>query len=164
MRIRKQVYDLTRLDLQQYPLWEFCSDEEGTPGQDEATVKPSEDSEVPAFSPGAYIVATDFSFADGSLAEGYIYSGAPEDFGCTTPRIFVEEGHVGFWFGYRAPQPEAIAATYRKLGRTPEAVFPIRYQTRVPVNGSLMNGRVRGFGMRGSLFGIVDIHLMPLGR
>jgi hypothetical protein len=64
MRIRKQVYELTRLDLQPHPLWEFCPDEEGMLEQDEATVKPSEDSEVSAFSPGAYIVATDFVLAD----------------------------------------------------------------------------------------------------
>ena len=41
-RIRKQVYDLTAEDLRRYPLWEFCLDEEGIEGQDEATVKPSD--------------------------------------------------------------------------------------------------------------------------
>ena len=147
MRIRKQVYHLTRLDLKDYPLWEFCLDEEGLPGQDEATVKPSEDREVPAYSSGAYIVAADFVFSDGSPAEGYIYSGEPEDFACTTPHIFVSDGDVSFWFGRRAPKPEVIASVYEKLGKDPSRVFPIRYRKRVPVNGSLMNGTIRGFGM-----------------
>jgi hypothetical protein len=45
-RIRKHVYLLTEPDLIDYPLWEFCSDEEGEEDQDETTVKPSGDLEV----------------------------------------------------------------------------------------------------------------------
>ena len=150
LRIRKQVYDLSVIDLQQHPLWEFCSDEEGMPGQDEATVKPSEDSEVPAYSPGAYIVAADFVLADGTALEGYIYSGEPEDFQCTSPHIFATGGDVSFWWGHRAPGPDQIAAIYKRLERSAEQVFPIRYQTRVPLNGSLMKGTVPGFGILAS--------------
>src|SRR5205814_561097 len=40
MKIRKQVYNLTAADLSEHPVWEFAEDEEGTEGQDEATVRP----------------------------------------------------------------------------------------------------------------------------
>ena len=50
---RKQVYLLSAEDFKSYPIWEFCLDEEGMEGQDEATVKPSEDLEVPGASPRA---------------------------------------------------------------------------------------------------------------
>jgi hypothetical protein len=91
-RIRRQVYELTPEDLASHPLWEFCPDEEGEEGQDEATVKPSEDTNVSGHSPGAYILACDVAFADGSAADGYIYSGEPHDFGCTQPNIVTESG------------------------------------------------------------------------
>ncbi len=150
MRIRKQVYDLTADDFRRYPLGEFCLDEEGMPGQDEATVKPSDDLGVPAYSPGAYVVATDFVLADGSSMEGYIYSGEPEDFGCITPCIFLEEGRVGFWFRRRTPTANQIGSVYERIGKKPHELFPIRFRTRVPINGDLMNGSINGFGIRGS--------------
>jgi hypothetical protein len=148
MRIRRQVYELTRLDLQQHPLWEFCSDEEGMPGQDEATVKPSEDSEVPAYSPGAYIVAADFVLADGSSAEGYLYSGEPDDFACIQPNIILTDGQINFWFGIVPATNERLSALYQRLGKKPESVFPIHFETRVRINGKPMKGVVEGFGTR----------------
>jgi len=146
MRIRKQVYELTASDLREHPLWEFCLDEEAVPGQDEATVRPSQDSEVPGYSPGAYIVASDFVLADGSSAEGYIYSGEPEDFGCIQPNLILSEGQISFWRGIVTPSADRLSALYQRLGKTAELVFPIRYRTRVPINGKLMKGVVAGFG------------------
>ena len=35
MKIRKQVYELTISDIEEFPVWEFASDEEGDDGQDE---------------------------------------------------------------------------------------------------------------------------------
>ncbi|MFZ0200986.1 MAG: hypothetical protein WB523_15640 [Candidatus Sulfotelmatobacter sp.] len=148
MRIRKPVYELTRLDLQQSPLWEFCSDEEGVSGQDEATVKPSQDSEVPAYSPGAYIIAADFVLADGSPAEGYIYSGEPHDLGCTQPNVVFPDGQINFWLGIIPATNERLSALYQRLGKKAESVFPIHYKTRVPINGKPMKGVVEGFGTR----------------
>jgi hypothetical protein len=148
MHIRKQVYDLTTDDLRHHPLWEFCLDEEGMPGQDEATMKPSDDLEVPAYSPGAYVVATDFTLADGSSMEGYIYSGEPDDFGCIQPNIVLDTEQIGFWFGIRAPSRSVLDALYARLSKTPEQMFPISYTTRVFINGSRMSGSVVGFGTR----------------
>ena len=147
MRIHKQVYDLTSRDLQQHPLWEFCSGEEGVADQDEATVKPSEASEVPAYSPGMYIVAADFVLADGSSAEGYIYSGEPDDFACTQPNIILTDGQINFWLGITATD-ERLRALYRRLGKQAESLFPLHYETRVPINEKRMKGVVEGFGTR----------------
>jgi hypothetical protein len=148
MRIRKQVYELTRLDLQRHQLWEFCSDEEDVSGQDEATVRPSEDSEVPAYSPGAYIVAADFVLADGSSAEGYIYSGEPHDFACTQPNVILTDGQINFWLGTIPATNERLSTLYKRLGKKAESVFPVHYETRVPINGKPMKGVVEGFGTR----------------
>ena len=44
-RIRKQVYELRPEDFVTASIWEFALDEEGAPGQDEATVRPRADLE-----------------------------------------------------------------------------------------------------------------------
>jgi hypothetical protein len=147
-RIRKQVYDLTTEDLRAYPLWEFCLDEEGVEGQDEATVKPSVDVEVPGYSPGAYVVATDFFLHDGSSLEGYIYSGKPSDFGCVQPNVILGSGQVNFWFGIRAPNAEKLKRIYERFGKTKDQLFPLSYKTRVAINGNRADGTIYGFGGR----------------
>lgn len=148
VRIRKQVYDLIAEDFRSHPLWEFCSDEEGISGQDEATVRPSDDLEVPGYSPGAYVVATDFQLADGSRMDGYIYSGEPADFPCSQPNVILESGQINFWFGIRVPEVENLKRIYERFGKTGEQLFPLRYKTRVAINGSRVDGTIHGFGAR----------------
>lgn len=150
-KIRKQVYLLTAKDLADHPLWEFCSDEECEEGQDEATVKPSEDKEVPGYSPGAYIVAADVTFHDGTHALGYVYSGTPEDLGCTQPIVLSEEAQVNFWFGsmrYNPNWKEHLSTSLRLLGRASESLFPISFETKVPVNGAPLKIVLAGFMVR----------------
>jgi len=147
-RIRKQVYDLSTEDLRRYPLWEFCLEEEGIEDQDEATVKPSDDTEVPGYSPGTFVVATDFQLSDGSLMEGYIYSGEGDDFSCIQPNLIVDSGQINIWFGIQVPEVEKLKKIYDLLEKTREQLFPICYKTRVAINGSRLNGTIKGFGAR----------------
>lgn len=148
-RIRRQVYDLTVEDLERYPLWEFALDEEGEEGQDEATVKPSEETEVPGYSPGVYILAADATFADGTTAIGYLYSGGPEDgMGCTQPNIVTTSGQVNFWLGWlrfvKDPQARTAEAC-QILGKDRSSIFPICFRTRPQLNGAVMELVVDSF-------------------
>jgi hypothetical protein len=152
-RIRKQVYELTAEDLNTYSLWEFCLDEEGEEEQDECTVKPSEDHEVRGYEPGAYILACDVRYADGSAGVGYIYSGEPDDFGCTAPILILESGQVGFWLGslrFLKDTASPVAAAMARLNKDAASVFPIQFQTRAPINGAPMELTVRGFMAKGA--------------
>jgi hypothetical protein len=148
MRIRKQVYNLTEHDLQSHSVWEFCSDEEEIDGQDEATVRPSNEGEVSNSPPGRYIVAADLVLADGSQVAGYIYSCEPHDFGCTQPNVILADGQINFWFGIIPPNSDRLRVLYQRLGKSAASVFPILYQTRVPINDKLVKGTVEGFGTR----------------
>jgi hypothetical protein len=147
-RIRKQVYDLTVQDLNEHPLWEFCSDEEGEEGQDEATVKPSEDREVTGYSDGAYILACDVTMADGTTASGYTYSGEPGDFGCLQPNVITVSGQVNFWLGWlrfvKDPQ-QRVQKALAQLNKDSASVFPVRFQTRPHINGAGMEIAVNSF-------------------
>ena len=66
LETRKPVDDLTSLDFSEYPLWEYATDEEGRPGQDETWVRPLAD-ESAAFQ---YFAAADFVLADGTRVTG----------------------------------------------------------------------------------------------
>ena len=146
--IRKQVYLLSIQDLIDHPIWEFCSDEEGVDGQDEATVRPSEESEVPGFSPGAYVVAADALLGDGTSVLGYLYSGEPSDMGCIQPNIIVGSSQVNFWLGWLrfiTNKEEKIANNYELIGKSRESIFPIAFQSRVNVNGEPLKVDIEGF-------------------
>jgi hypothetical protein len=146
--IRRQVYLLSIEDLTDQTIWEFCSDEEGIEGQDEATVKPSDESQVPGYSPGAYVVAADVKFADGTLALGYLYSGPPDDFGCIQPNVVAQAGQVNFWLGsleYIEDVEKTIAKSLQVLGKSPEQVFPVSFQSRVRINNEFQKIVVNGF-------------------
>jgi hypothetical protein len=146
--IRKQVYHLNAQDLIDHPIWEFCSDEEGIEEQDEATVRPSEDQEVPGYSPGAYVVAADVVFADGTTAVGYVYSGRSDDFGCVQPNVIVGSSQINFWLGslrYRGDLDAELTNYYQSLGKERDLIFPIIFTTRKKVNGVALQVAVAAF-------------------
>lgn len=146
--LRRQVYLLTAQELTDHTIWEFCLDEEDIPGQDEATVKPSEDSEVPGYSPGAYIIAADVVFADGTSALGYLYSGEPDDWGCIQPNVVTQAGQVNFWLGalqFIENVHKTIASQLQALGKTPEQIFPAVFESRAKVHDAFQRVVVTGF-------------------
>jgi hypothetical protein len=145
MDIRKQVYDLTRQDLKQFPVWEFALDEEGEPGQDEATVKPRPDLDDGVDSDeGIFVVRAEFKAADGSTFDGFVTPEPDGDLGATQPSIVTSEGHVSFWFGGVEPEQRAIKKSYATLGAKRGELFPMTFRAAVPVDGARSRGRCRG--------------------
>ncbi len=147
---RKQVYELTREDFRNCQIWEFCSSEEGINNQDEATVKPFVIKEVLDFSPGAFVVAADTTFADGSSGEGYLYSGSSEDYGCIQPNILLPDGQVNLWLGSLRFFPDWKAHISGLLERLQDIShpFPCCFVTRANVNGEPLHVGVPGFMAR----------------
>jgi hypothetical protein len=153
--MRKQVYELTAADLEAHPVWEHCLDEEGLPGQDEATVRPYETGGKPLQYDGLLVVRARFTLANAKRLPGYIsYTPAspPEmrsgDYGPLAdlqPQIITPEGQVMFWFGVLAPNAEALAEAYRKLGARAAHVFPLHFAADVPLATGPIEGEVRGF-------------------
>jgi hypothetical protein len=146
--IRRQVYLLSAQDFADHPVWEFCGDEEGFEEQDEATVKPSGEAEINGYAPGAYVVAADATFADGTRTLGYLYSGEPHDFGCLQPNVLTPSGQVNLWLGslqFIKDVDQRVAENLKTLGRDPSQVFPITFQSRVKVNNELLRVVVEGF-------------------
>ena len=152
---RKRVYDLTAADLEAHPVWEHCLDEEGTPGQDEATVRPSDTGGKPVPSgAGMLVVRATMTLANGTRYPGYVYY-TPEpppvagfSYGPLAnlqPQIITPQGQAMFWFGMATPTAETLADVYRKLGADAAGVFPLRYASDVPLETGPIRGEIPGF-------------------
>jgi hypothetical protein len=147
-RIRKQVYDLTPVDLQEHPVWVFMPADDGTPDQDDATVAPW-DPRAP-FDPaeGATVVRARFTLADGTGRTGYLYPGTePDDDGIrhTQPVIVTERGQVSLWCGTVIPSPDDLERWYAVLGAPASATFPLRFASDVPLRHGEIVGMTEGF-------------------
>ncbi len=146
MDVRKQVYELSPEDLEQVAVWEFALDEEGEPGQDEATVKPRPDLDA-GVEPdeGLFVVRAEFKAAGGATFAGFVTPDPDGDLGAVQPTVVTGEGHVPFWFGMVEPQPEAIEKSYATLAVERSELFPLTFRTAVPVSDAPMEGEVPGF-------------------
>jgi hypothetical protein len=146
-RIRKQVYNLTLKDLERFPVWVFALDEECTPGQDEATVRPWEGT-LP-FDPreGLNIVRSNFWLADGTHAIGYLGAQVPifSEIGHINPTMVTPRSQVWFWFGVQRPESEQIREAYELLGKDRSQVFPLRYESAIEITTGPVSGVINGF-------------------
>jgi hypothetical protein len=148
MRIRKQVYELTPEDLRESPVWEFCLDEEGKDGQDEATVRPYRAHGPLDPRDGMFIVRAAFALADGSRASGYLTPPVQNSSGIGTlqPTIVTDAGQVVFWFGCAVPDRAILAKSYAYLGKDSGlAVFPLCFESQVELIGGPILGSLPGF-------------------
>ena len=143
---RKQIYDLTNVDLLRFPIWEFASNEEGEEGQDEATVRPWSGERPPDKRSGPLIVRARFVLADGTPHTGHVtfdMQGISID--SVHSVIVTEAGQVMFWFGTLVPSRQAIDTAYARLGQTAEFAFPIQYVSDVPLAADPVTGSLEGF-------------------
>jgi hypothetical protein len=143
-KIRRRVYELTLDDLWASPVWEFALDEEGEAGQDETTMRPHPVSGAVDPSVARLIVAARFWLADGTQLRGYLTPPLTDDrsLGTIQPQIVTEVGQVGFWCGRL--RPDTVRA-YQLLGREAASVFPIHFESAVPLIGGRVTGMIPGF-------------------
>ena len=125
---RKPVTKITATDLRAFPIWEFATDEEAHPDQDETWVRPVQAEAVPA---GTYsqIVAASFAAQPSSTAlVGFMVVTTAEQ----SPEF--SPGAVLFRRGYHfipPPQAPERAAFAASLGIT----FPFSYRLLVALAG-----------------------------
>ena len=132
---RKPIDQITVADLVDFPIWEFCLDEEGVEGMDETWVRPLAAAAVPN---GAYSlsVAAEFETASGLRVNGLV--------GVTTIAGEVEISEAVLLFDGKylfVPRIDALREDDEKfrsaiadaLGTSP--VFPLRYRLSVPIEG-----------------------------
>ena len=145
MKIRKQVYELTLLDIKEFPVWEFALDEEDEEGQDEATVRPFEF--TPPLDPneGMFIVQAEFVFADGTEMKGYLTPSSERKIGYVQPIIIADNNQIGFWHGIQKPSKDEISSYYKSFNKSSVEVFPITYKSVVELTDGIIEGVIDGF-------------------
>ena len=132
---RKPIDQITVADLVDFPIWEFCLDEEGVESMDETWVRPLAAAAVPneAYS---LSVAAEFETASGLRVNGLV--------GVTTIAGEVEISEAVLLFDGKylfVPRIDALrehdeklrSAIADALGTSP--VFPLRYRLSVPIEG-----------------------------
>jgi hypothetical protein len=144
---RKQVYELSLDDLSAFPVWEFRLDADGVPGQDEATVQPFTAPGPLDPTERMFVVRAIFTLADGTKMTGYLTPPVKgrEGIGNLQPIIVTDRGQVRFWCGTAAPDAKRLAQSYALLGKDARRVFPVRFESDVPLRGGPARGSVPGF-------------------
>ena len=138
---RKPIDQITVADLVDFPIWEFCLDEEGVDGMDETWVRPLAAAVVPSGDYYSLSVAAEFETASGLRVDGLI--------GVTTIAGEVEISQAVLLFGgkylfvpdkqdmridaLREDDEKLRAAIADALGTSP--VFPLRYRLSVLIEG-----------------------------
>jgi hypothetical protein len=145
--VRKQVYELSLDDLSACPVWEFRVDEDGAPGQNEATVQPFAGEGPLDPAERMFVVRAVFTLADGTKMKGYLTPPAKgrEGIGSLQPIIVTARGQVRFWCGTAAPDSKRLAQSYALLGKNAQRVFPLRFESDVPLIAGPVRGSVPGF-------------------
>jgi hypothetical protein len=135
---RKPIDQITVADLVDFPIWEFCLDEEGVEGMDETWVRPLAAAAVPN---GAYSlsVAAEFETASGLPVTGLIgvTTAAEGEVEIAHP-VLLFDGKYLFVPSQHDMQIDAADEKLRQavvdaLGKSP--VFPLRYRLSVLIEG-----------------------------
>lgn len=142
MKIRKQIYDLTLADLNDFPIWEFCHDEEGEENQDECTVRPFKAGQCNLES--MFICHAVFTLANGKRFEGFV--SPAEDLSEAQPTIYVSDSEgVSFWFGGIKPEKDKIEKSFHLLGGRDSDIFPIEWKIPYLRESIPQTGIIKGF-------------------
>ena len=134
---RKPIDKITIADLEVFPIWEYATDEEGNPEQDETWIRPVKLKTIPA---NAYslIVCASFSSASSRNFCGFMMVTTAEKPWEITPGAIVTTS--GYHFipspptaSYVSPKNRAEFAA--SLGLAPVEAFPMTYKLHANITG-----------------------------
>jgi hypothetical protein len=137
---RKPIDQITVADLVDFPIWEFCLDEEGVEGMDETWVRPLAAAAVPN---GAYSlsVAAEFETASGLRVNGLVGVTTTAGEVDISVAVLLFDGKYLFVPGKHDMRIDAPREHNEKLRSAfadalgTSAVFPLRYRLSVSIEG-----------------------------
>jgi hypothetical protein len=138
--VYKQINELTLEDLENYPVWEYLS-EDDINAKDECTVK-GYTKEWSNLKTNIVVKAT-FRLSDGTIHHGFVTP--DKEFAISQPVLIFENNHIHFWHGVIKPTRKGIKDFYKSLSRKPENIFPIKWTCEVEF-GIIHGGVIKGFG------------------
>lgn len=146
-RVRKQCFDLTAQDFELFPIWEFALDEEGRPGQDEATVRPAFIPRGANVAAGQFLVLGVFSLPNGRVRLGVLTIGGGPEVNSTQPSLFLPDRLLNFYLGALPPPIAELKRDSRILATVCDKPFPIHYCSalRDRSGSPIVEGVLEGF-------------------
>jgi hypothetical protein len=96
-----------------------------------------------------FLVSARLAFADGTEFEGFVTPAASYEglrsMGSLQPQVFAPSGQrFGFWHGMFR-QLESERGFYQTFAKSPQQVFPIRFQPLPGLTSSVASGEIPGF-------------------
>jgi hypothetical protein len=142
----KRLADLTVEDLTSAPVWRY----EGGEGADAVVVEQARDG-LSQMDDEIFLAATDFLLVDSSQHLGLCFPVDDAGLDYLQPAIVTPSGHVQFWFDGVVPE-EVLSAQWAALGKRAEEIFPVRFRSRVPVDGCEVTGVIPGIETSADIF------------
>jgi len=127
-RIRKQVQELSASDFEDFPCWEYASDEEDVDGQDECTIRPLSLERLRTATDQVFVQAV-FFFPNGRVRLGCVTLNAGRDPSGTQPVLFLSDELIMFYLGALKPLKAEVRAAVASLKRVSATPFPVRFVT-----------------------------------
>ncbi len=134
--LEKQVYDLTKNDINQHSAWYFPMDDSV---EDELTVRPFNSGELSG--DFQIIVRTVFADSKGKEYVGYIYWSDPDTIENIKPVLFVDNDNcITFWNGIIKPSWLDYGSVQQKIKKR----LPLTYKSDVIANLHALSGTLEG--------------------
>ena len=130
---RKPIDQITVADLIDFPIWEFCLDEEGVDDMDETWVRPVAAAAVPADEAYSLSVAATFETASGLRVDGLIGVSTAGEVEIEHPVLLFDGKYLYVPRIDMSQSHRERAAIADALGTSP--VFPLRYRLNVLLEG-----------------------------
>lgn len=152
----RQFGDLTADDFEGNAIWVQCHtvdyDEPWYDKTDEETFRPWAARTPVDPANGMFLLAAQFTLADGTVRSGFITPVSEEDsthglmdLGASQPTLLAEEAQIGFWNGIFELDGSELDRRYDALGRPREGVFPIRFAALPGLTRGVVTGEIPGF-------------------
>jgi hypothetical protein len=103
-------------------------------------------SEIPVAADDMYLVACEFTMADGARHQGFSTPALePDDMRLIQPQVFAPSGRrYAFWLGM-FPRQEEISRFYTDFAKEPTSVFPLSFSALPGLTTAFCSGTILGF-------------------
>ncbi|WP_431046369.1 hypothetical protein [Roseateles sp. L2-2] len=123
---RKPVDQLSAVDLETFPIWEFVSDDGGNEDEDETWVKPVLAQNIPTIG-YALCIAAAARLASGAIYPAVLFGDAVDGLAVSGLALLTTEGRVLF---HASDSATETRRALKRLGMVRHDVFPIEFSTR----------------------------------
>jgi hypothetical protein len=149
----KQLKALSLTDFDRHPVWIGCHGvDDGEPWYDEtdeATFRPWTGALPADRGEGMLLVRAVLELADGTRLIGFVTPAFKDaDVGTQQPHIFAGQRLFRFWGGMPGVAADERQALYAALKRSPDAIFPLRFNADANFATGVVTGRIDGFYRR----------------